>query len=145
MRRLLIPALLVASGMLTGIQAAGGAVIQGTEGPDRLNGTPRADRLYGRGGNDLLDGRSANDLIDGGPGRDRLSGSAGNDRLASSGDGRADTVRCGIGRDIVNADLADGVAADCEIVSRQLSRDFDRLLPGLSFSSIFATTRVPNS
>lgn len=126
MRRLLIPALLVALGMLTGIQAAGGAVIEGTDGPDRLNGTPRADRLYGRGGNDLLDGRSANDLIDGGAGRDRLSGSAGNDRLASSGDGRADSVRCGIGRDIVNADLADNVAPDCEIISRQLSRDTDR-------------------
>jgi hypothetical protein len=126
MRRLLIPALLVALGMLTGIQAAGSAVIEGTDGPDTLNGTPRADRLYGRGGNDLLDGRSANDLIDGGAGRDRLSGSAGNDRLASSGDGRSDTVRCGIGRDIVNADLADSVAADCEIVGRQLSRDTDR-------------------
>ena len=92
MRRLLIPALLVAMGC-TGIQAATAAVYRGGAGPDRLTGTSRADELYGHGGNDQLEGRGAGDLLDGGAGRDRLSGSAGNDRLASSGDGRIDTVR----------------------------------------------------
>jgi hypothetical protein len=38
MRRLLIPALLVAIG-LCGIGSAGGAIIFGTAGADRLNGT----------------------------------------------------------------------------------------------------------
>jgi hypothetical protein len=122
-RRFLIPTVIAAMAMPVGIQAAGGAVIRGTEGPDRLNGTARADELYGRAGNDRLEGRGAGDLIDGGGGRDRLSGSAGNDRLASQGDGRIDAVLCGTGRDIANADLNDLVTADCEVVSRQLSRD----------------------
>jgi len=60
------------------------------------------------------------------PGRDRLSGGAGADWLTSSRDGRTDTVHCGGGRDIVNADLADVVRTDCEVISRQLSRDLDR-------------------
>jgi len=38
-------------------------------------------------------------------------------------DGAADTVVCGPGRDSVTADAADAVAADCELVSTQLSRD----------------------
>ena len=126
MRRPLIPVLFLAIGVgAAGAQAAAGMIFQGTAGPDRLIGTPRADELYGHGGNDRLDGRGANDLIDGGAGRDRLAGSAGADRLSSSGDGRADAVQCGNGRDLVEADLGDSVAPDCEVVSRQLSRDAD--------------------
>jgi hypothetical protein len=37
--------------------------------------------------------------------------------------GRADTVRCGGGRDVVVAELADRVARDCETVSRRVSVD----------------------
>jgi hypothetical protein len=37
--------------------------------------------------------------------------------------GSTDRVSCGAGRDIVSADLADRVAADCEVVSRRLSLD----------------------
>ena len=97
MRRLLVSALVLLSlSVLTGIGVAGAAVILGTIGPDELIGTARADRLNAR---------------------------AGSDRLLISGDGRVDRVRCGPGRDIVNADLFDKVAADCEVVSRQLSRD----------------------
>ncbi len=124
MRRLLSSALLVAIGC-GAIQAATGAIYRGGAGPDRLAGTAQPDELYGRGGNDHLEGRGADDLLDGGPGRDRLSGGTGNDRLASSGDGRIDAVRCGIGRDLVLSELRDNVAADCEVVSRQLSRDTD--------------------
>src|SRR5215216_8040199 len=126
MPRLLVPALLVAMG-LTGIEAASGAIIRGTPGPDRLSGTAGPDELYGRGGADTLEGRGGDDLLDGGPGRDRLSGGAGADSFTASGDGRMDTVRCGGGLDVVNADLADPVAADCDVVSRQLSRDLDRI------------------
>jgi hypothetical protein len=123
MRRFLIPALLLCMAMPSGIQAARDAIIRGTDGPDRLNGTARADELYGRAGNDSIEGRGAGDLIDGGLGRDRLSGSAGNDRLSAHGDGRPDTVLCGVGRDIVIAEPGDSVAPNCEVVSRQLSRD----------------------
>ena len=125
MRRFLSAALLVSMG-LTAIQAASGTIFHGTRGPDRLSGTAQADELYGRAGNDVLEGRGARDLLDGGPGRDRLSGGARADWLITSGDGRADTVQCGGGRDVVNADLADVVRPDCEVVSRQLSRDLDR-------------------
>jgi RTX calcium-binding nonapeptide repeat (4 copies) len=126
MRRLLVPALFVAMG-LTGIQAAGAAIVRGTPGPDLLRGTAFADELYGRGGADRLEGRDGDDLLDGGPGRDRLFGGAGADWFASSGDERSDTVRCGPGLDVVNADLTDPVAADCDVVSRRLSRDVDRV------------------
>jgi hypothetical protein len=34
-----------------------------------------------------------------------------------------DTIACGAGRDLVNADLVDTVARDCEVVARQISRD----------------------
>ena len=36
---------------------------------------------------------------------------------------RKDAVTCGTGRDLVNADLLDSVAANCETVSSQISRD----------------------
>src|SRR5919201_6073442 len=122
MRRLLIPTLLVAVG-LSGIGSANGAILVGTPGPDRLNGSSRADQLYGLGGNDRLQGRAAGDLLDGGLGRDLLSGGGGADGLVSNGDRRTDTAVCRSAPDIVNADLRDRVAGDCEIVSRQLSRD----------------------
>ena len=32
-------------------------------------------------------------------------------------------MRCGAGTDVVNADLIDAVARDCELVGRRLSRD----------------------
>ena len=35
----------------------------------------------------------------------------------------ATSVRCGAGTDVVNADLVDAVARDCELVGRRLSRD----------------------
>jgi hypothetical protein len=94
--RAFFTALVLSLIVLTGIGVAGAAVIRGSNVADELTGTPRADQLDARGGND---------------------------RVAIHGDGRADRVRCGPGRDIVNADLFDKVAADCEVVSRQLSRD----------------------
>jgi BNR repeat-like domain len=52
--------------------------------------------------------------VDGGPAADLV--------LAAY-DGSRDTVRCGAGADVVNADLIDSVARDCEIVGRRLSQD----------------------
>jgi hypothetical protein len=52
-----------------------------------------------------------------------VNGTKGPDRIAVQDNGVKDRVRCGSGRDIVTADLFDVIAADCEVVSRQLSRD----------------------
>jgi RTX calcium-binding nonapeptide repeat (4 copies) len=68
-------------------------------------------------------GTARSDLLVGGRAADVLLGLAGNDRIAVAADGRRDDVRCGRGRDIVMADALDRVAADCEVVSRQISRD----------------------
>lgn len=139
MHRLLIPALLVAIG-LCGIGSAGAAIIFGTAGADRLNGTLQPDELYGLGGRDRIEGRASNDFIDAGTGRDRILGGAGSDRLITSGDFVADNVTCGSGRDIVNADVADVVGPNCEIVSRQLSRD-----AGVGWPAQHATQVEPDS
>jgi hypothetical protein len=95
----------------------------GTNGADRLAGTARADTIVGRAGGDRLTGGAGPDFLHGGAGRDSLDAGAGADRVAASYDGGRDAVRCGTGADIVNADLVDSVAADCELVSRRLSRD----------------------
>src|SRR5262245_27482089 len=138
MRCVLAPPLAAALGRAV-IGLGRGAVIVGTSGPDRLNGTSRADELYGLGGNDRLAGRGATDLIDGGPGRDRLSGGPGGDRIAAN-DRSVDTVACGAGRDLVTADRTDVVGADCETVSRQLSRD-----SGTDFEAQHETQVEPDS
>ena len=119
-RRLLTLAVLFAVGLPA---AALASTITGTNRADHLRGTARADSLFGRGGDDLLQGLGGSDLLDGGAGRDTLSGGAGDDRLAASYDGARDAVRCGRGKDLVNADLADRAASDCEVVVRRLSQD----------------------
>ena len=121
MRRRLL--LLVAAFTVGLPTAALAATITGTNRADRLRGTPQADSLLGRGGDDRLDGLGGNDLLDGGSGRDALATGAGDDRVAASYDGARDTVRCGRGKDLVDADLDDKVAPDCEVVVRRLSRD----------------------
>jgi hypothetical protein len=103
-----------------GVQAA---TVHGSGRSDRLRGTNGADALYGGGGADLVLGLGGADLLVGGRGRDQLSGDAGEDRIAAALDRAADRVGCGAGRDIVTAELRDAVADDCEVVSRQLSRD----------------------
>lgn len=92
---------------------AGAVNVLGTPRADSLVGTPRSDRIDGRGGNDFVDGRAAPDTLRGGRGDDRLAAQ----------DRSVDAVSCGAGRDILTADLGDRVAADCEVVSRRLSRD----------------------
>jgi Ca2+-binding RTX toxin-like protein len=123
MRRLRAGGLVVAAVALAGTPPAWAALIQGTRGADRLVGTAGADRIFGRGGADRLAGRGGADLVHGGPGTDTLAGERGDDRLASHYDDAADSVGCGPGRDVVNAEPRDRVAADCEVVSLQVSRD----------------------
>ena len=99
------------------------AHLTGTSRADRIVGTAAADTIDGRAGNDVIQGRSGNDLLIGGLGRDSLSGAGGDDSVVANGDAARDTIACGTGRDTVNADLADSVGKDCEVVSRQLSTD----------------------
>jgi hypothetical protein len=114
---LIVALLLLAAGV------AGARVVTGTAGNDRLLGTPRADVLRGLGGSDRLVSGPGTDFLQGGAGRDTHEAGPGNDLVATSYDGARDTVRCGPGVDIVNADLPDAVARDCEVVGRRLSRD----------------------
>lgn len=91
------PVVLVTAAALLLLTAAAGAA--------QITGSPRADFLRG------------------GPSADRIDARGGNDRVKVDGGGR-DTVRCGPGRyDLVNADLADRVAPDCETVARVVARD----------------------
>ena len=114
MRRLAAPALAVTAALLLGLVAARAATIRGTLRADVLKGTALADAIDGRAGNDRIDGRS---------GRDRLVGGRGDDRISAQEDAARDSIGCGAGRDVVVAELEDVVARDCEVVTRQLSRD----------------------
>jgi hypothetical protein len=84
---------LVALLLLAAPAAAG--TIRGTAHADTIAGTERKDTIVAGAGADLV-------------------------QVAWGG---VDGVRCGGGRDVVSADLADRVAADCEVVSRRLSVD----------------------
>jgi hypothetical protein len=117
-----VPALAVLVALVT-LGAAQAAELTGTDGQDRLVGTPRADTIRGRAGNDRIEGRAGGDLLHGGPGRDTVLGHAGPDRIALQSDGARDSVACGLGVDVVNAEHHDVVGDDCEVVTRQLSRD----------------------
>ena len=99
------------------------ATLNGTNRADRLVGTSKSDTIDGRGGNDTLLGLGGNDLLIGGLGRDKIFGGPGNDSIAANGDAARDTVSCGKGKDVVDADPGDSAARDCEVVSRQLSTD----------------------
>jgi Ca2+-binding RTX toxin-like protein len=64
-------------------------------------------QLHGGAGRDLVVARSRSVVVDAGSGADLVD-------VAGGEGGFADDVRCGRGRDVVWADLADVVAADCE-------------------------------
>jgi hypothetical protein len=113
----------VAAVALVVLGAARAAELTGTNRADQLAGTRAADTIRGLGGNDRIEGRSGADLLSGGPGRDTVIGGPGPDRIALQYDGAQDTALCGPGVDVVNADLYDLVGDDCEILTRQLSRD----------------------
>ncbi len=81
------------------VVAAPAAAAAGT-----IHGTPRADAIVGTQAKDTVSTAAGDDLV----------------QVAWGG---VDRVACGLGRDVVAADLADRVGADCEIVSRRLSVD----------------------
>jgi hypothetical protein len=70
------------------------------------------DVLTGDGGPNTLDGGEGNDTLNGGKGTDGLYGGEGDDVLESR-DGQVDTVDCGPGDDLVDADAAD-IVTGCE-------------------------------
>jgi hypothetical protein len=115
--------LTAALGALTVLGSAAAAEFTGTSGPDRIVGTARADRIDGREGDDRIEGRGGWDQLGGGGGRDTIHGGGGADRITVHADSARDTVTCGSGFDTVNAETIDAVAADCELVARQVSRD----------------------
>jgi hypothetical protein len=112
-------------------QATNAGEMRGGLGNDDLNGADGAEKLDGGPGDDHLDGGFGDDVITGGPGKDRISGDLkagdcgplwckypyGND-LINAQDGEVDSILCGFGTDVVNADANDVVDGDCETVNR---------------------------
>jgi Ca2+-binding RTX toxin-like protein len=105
-------------------------VNRGTAADDVLVGTNAGDNLIGLGGADSLSGRGGPDCLAGGRGNDWLSGGSGNDTIntgrgsnvvrAGSGNdtvkaknGRRDSIDCGSGKDVVQADKKDALTS-CE-------------------------------
>ena len=78
--------------------------------------------LAGAASADTIRASKRGGAIAGTPRRDTLVGGKGADSIQAAFGGR-DAVRCGAGRDVVSADLADRVSADCEVVGRRLSVD----------------------
>ncbi len=115
--------ILVAFTVLGLAATAGARTITGTPRNDRLVGTPRADVIRGLAGRDVLLGRGGADYLHGGGKADTMDGGPGADRIQAAYDGSRDGVRCGAGTDLVNADLVDSVARDCELVGRKLAED----------------------
>jgi Ca2+-binding RTX toxin-like protein len=100
----------------------GDDLLQGAEGPhfkgpadrDRLRGGPGGDTLLGDAGADRLLGGPGGDRLVGGLGLDFFDAGPGADRVRSA-DSRAETVRCGSGRDRLFADSSDR-RSGCETV-----------------------------
>jgi RTX calcium-binding nonapeptide repeat (4 copies) len=127
---------------------AGAAIFAGVAGAATITGTARADVLRGTQRPDFLDGLG---------GRDRILARGGNDRVRAQ-DGLRDTIACGAGHDLVNADRLDATARDCEVVARQISRDTyrdplaqhesqvepDTFAFGATVVSVFQTGRIIN-
>jgi hypothetical protein len=91
-------------------------LLGGGRGDDVLTGGNWADQLGGQGGADRIAGGGRGDRIDGGPGRDLLTGGRGEDRITAR-DRTRDVVRCGPGRDRVEADPGDRLRG-CEVIRR---------------------------
>ncbi len=103
---------------------AGDDTLRGLAGRDCLYGESGADRLTGGPGDDLLSGGTGADALIDGDGLDVFTGGRGNDRIdardtRAAGRRRADTVRCGAGRDLARVDRRDRVARDCELILRR--------------------------
>ncbi len=96
---------------------AGGRGADGLDaqsGDDCLSGGAGPDYLGAGSGDDEISGGDGDDQLLAGPGLDDVTAGKGNDLVAVR-DGVAETVRCGPGRDLANADEADTLIG-CEKV-----------------------------
>lgn len=91
-------------------------VIGGSAG-DTITGSGIFSQLDGGAGNDTLNGGDAGNVLSPGFGSDTVNGGAAGDTVLAQ-DGEVDTITCGAGADVVQADGFDTVAADCETVTR---------------------------
>ena len=91
-----------------------------TDDIEAVQGGSARDTLNGSDGRETLRGGAEGDAIDGGDAADVLDGEAGDDVIAAR-DGAPDTITCGAGNDMVNADFDDTVADDCELVDRAVA------------------------
>jgi Ca2+-binding RTX toxin-like protein len=125
------------------VDARGGRdLVVGNEGDDTLHGRSGPDGLFGEGGDDTLFGESRGDTFQGAGGSNEYFGASGADDIlanqsrtgetetVSAGPGNdtinaddtfffeaeRDNIDCGSGKDIVSADSADDIAANCEDV-----------------------------
>ena len=89
-----------------------------TNKADKLTAWRAGLTIDGLKGADTLVGSAGRDSLIGGKGKDKLNGRAGNDHIFAR-DGERDTIRCGAGKDIVQADKSDSIARDCEKVARR--------------------------
>ena len=94
--------------MRVAVAALAALVLAATAAAGTIRGTARAD---------LLVGTSRIDVVRAG---------AGDDRISVEADALRDRVECGAGRDLVALDSLDVAAADCETLTRQISRDGTR-------------------
>ncbi|MEO1458056.1 MAG: DUF4214 domain-containing protein [Pseudomonadota bacterium] len=83
-----------------------GLVIEGTDGPDRIESAAGAETLSGGGGDDTLIAGAGDDRLIGGPGADSLDGGAGLDTAAFPG--AYDPARLDITLEAVTVSGADG-------------------------------------
>jgi hypothetical protein len=83
----------------------------GTRGADTISGSMLADTIRAFSGNDEIAAGRGVDDVDAGPGADSIR----------TIDQARDSVRCGPGRDEVEADRLDRISRDCERVSRRSS------------------------
>ena len=116
----------MAAALVAALVAAGIALAEsfrGDDGPNTIEGTNDSDRidglagdhdLYGLGGADEIFGNRGDDDSFGGNGRDTISAGR-DDYVDVQGDGRADELCCGSGRDVVRANPEDHLSDDCEV------------------------------
>lgn len=109
----------------------GDSVIRGLDGDDRIETGSKKEEIDGGAGADSIVAGSGDDRITGGPGADTILADGGtiycgyytcqapfgNDHVFVR-DGEVDSVDCGVGQDVVEADANDVVASNCEDVRR---------------------------
>jgi hypothetical protein len=87
-------------------QYFGPSLLEGGDGNDNFLAGTAAAEMRGGPGNDTFNGGRGADIADGGDGADTFW---------TKGDGQADQISCGPGKDpLVNADPIDRVSSDCE-------------------------------